>query len=339
MLKTAAPAPRVMMDAFGRRIDYVRLSVTDRCDLRCIYCMREDQSFVPRSEVLSYETLETLIDGLIRRGVKTLRITGGEPLVRKDILPFLKRVGARLGNGLEALTLTTNGTQLAGAASALKDAGIQRINVSLDSLDPLVFSRLTRGGDLKSVLKGIETAQNVGLKVKLNTVVLRGENLDSLSELIRFAHDRDMAISLIETMPLDATIGDRTSHFVPLSDVVETLSSFWRLEAQTEETPGPSRYFRILETGGTIGLITPLSHNFCATCNRVRIDAKGRLFMCLGHDDFIDLRPALSHQDPETALDLALQSALAHKPKAHDFRIGGPEPGIIPNRSMSVTGG
>ncbi|MFT3998344.1 MAG: GTP 3',8-cyclase MoaA [Asticcacaulis sp.] len=331
-----------LTDAYDRRISYVRISVTDRCDLRCTYCMSEHQTFLPRRDLLTFEELERLSLFLIASGVERLRITGGEPLVRKGILDFLKRLGREVHEGrLKELTLTTNGTLLKDAAPHLVEAGIRRINVSLDSLDAATFRRITRGGDLRKVLDGIAAAQGAGLKVKLNTVALQQDNRDHLPEMIRFAHERGMDISLIETMPLGEEIMGREDQFVSLRDVMSELCSFWDITPVTDSTGGPSRYYRVAETGGRLGLITPLSHNFCDTCNRVRITCTGQLYTCLGHDDHVDLRTALREDATDATLNAAFNDALRHKPKAHDFFIGqhAPATAYVPRRTMSVTGG
>jgi cyclic pyranopterin phosphate synthase len=332
-----AHVPASLMDGFGRRISYVRLSVTDRCDLRCTYCMNEHQTFMPRADLLSFEEMERLALFLVGRGVERLRITGGEPLVRKGIDAFLVRLGEQgRAAGLKELTLTTNGTLLERAVPALVDAGIRRINVSCDSLDPEVYRRVTRGGDLAKVLAGIDAAQGAGLHVKLNVVALRQDNQAHLPEIIAFAHGRGMDVSLIETMPLGEDIA-RESQFVSLADIMTELNSFWTLVPGTEHTGGPARYYQIAETGGRLGLITPLSHNFCDTCNRVRVTCTGQMYMCLGQDDFVDFRPALKAGD-DAALCEILARALRHKPRAHDFAMGDGQ-GHRPSRTMSLTGG
>jgi len=332
----------VLTDAFRRRISYVRLSVTDRCDLRCTYCMSERQTFLPRRELLSFEELERLSLFLIDHGVERLRITGGEPLVRKGILDFLKRLGRQVHEGrLKELTLTTNATLLRDAAPHLFEAGIRRINVSLDSLDPGVFRRITRGGDLSAVLDGIAAAQGAGLRVRLNVVALQRDNRAELPAIIRFAHERGLDVALIETMPMGEEIGGREDQFVSLQDVLSELRSFWSIAPTGEHTGGPARYYRVAETGGRLGLITPLTHNFCDTCNRVRITCTGRLYMCLGQDDHVDLRAALREDATDSRLSAALDEAMRRKPVAHDFFIGAaaPETAYVPRRTMSVTGG
>ena len=332
-----AHVPVSLTDGFGRRISYVRLSVTDRCDLRCTYCMSEHPAFLPRRDLLSFDEMERLALFLIGQGVDRLRITGGEPLVRKGVEAFLVRLGAQgRAAGLKELTLTTNGTQLKDAVPALVEAGIRRINVSCDSLDPDVFRRITRGGDLSKVMAGIDAAQAAGLEVKLNVVALQQDNRSHIPDLIRFAHERGMDVSLIETMPLGEDIA-RESQFVSLGDLMTDLQSFWTLAPGEERTGGPARYYHIAETGGRLGLITPLSHNFCDTCNRVRVTCTGRMYMCLGQDDFVDFRPALRASD-DVALADVLADAMRHKPKAHDFIIGEGQ-GHRPLRTMSLTGG
>ncbi len=338
-----------LIDGFGRRLSYVRLSVTDRCDLRCTYCMSEQQTFLPRKDLLTWEEMERLSLFLIDSGVERLRITGGEPLVRRGVLDFMARLGEQVHSGrLKELTLTTNGTLLEAAAPRLAEAGVKRINVSCDSLRPDVFKRITRGGDLAKVLGGIEAAQAVGIRVKLNVVALAQDNRAELPDIIAFAHGRGLDVSLIETMPM-GEIADREEQYVSLADVLAELRSFWQVEATDEQTGGPSRYYRVAETGakgigGRLGLITPLSHNFCDTCNRVRITCTGLLYMCLGQDDHVNLRDAVREDTSNTSLRTALAQALAHKPRAHDFYIDQaaglrPDRTYWPARTMSLTGG
>ena len=342
-LSEAMPSTSGLIDGFGRRISYVRLSVTDRCDLRCTYCMSEHQTFLPRADLLNWEEMERLALFLIAQGVERLRITGGEPLVRKGVLDFLVRLGGQApALGLKELTLTTNGTLLEGAVPKLVEAGIRRINVSCDSLKPDVYRRVTRGGDLAKVLSGIEAAQAAGIRVKLNVVALQQDNRAELPDIIAFAHARGMDVSLIETMPLGEDFV-REPQFVSLGAVREDLAAFWTLTPLTDTTGGPSRYLRVEETGGRLGLITPLSHNFCDTCNRVRVTCTGKMFMCLGQDDSVDFSPALRAGD-EIALAETLADALRHKPKAHDFFIAAdgvtePQKQHRPSRTMSLTGG
>ncbi len=334
-----------LIDGFGRRLSYVRLSVTDRCDLRCTYCMSAQQTFLPRKDLLSFEEMERLSLFLIDSGVERLRITGGEPLVRKGVLDFIQKLGEQVHNGrLKELTLTTNGTLLEGAAPVLAEAGIRRINVSCDSLKPDVYRRITRGGDLNKVLAGIEAAQAHGVHIKLNVVALAEDNRAEIPDIIRFAHDRGIDVSLIETMPLGDEISGREAQFVSLKDVLADLRSFWRVEGVSDTTGGPARYYRVAETGGKLGLITPLSHNFCDTCNRVRITCTGQLYMCLGQDDQVDLRRPLREDATDAGLQAALAEALLHKPKAHDFFIAEtdlpqPQRSHVPARTMSLTGG
>lgn len=349
MSEPRTPLPAPLIDGFGRRLSYVRLSVTDRCDLRCTYCMSEHQTFLPRKDLLSFEEMERLSLFLIGAGVERLRITGGEPLVRKGVLDFLRRLGRQVHEGrLRELTLTTNGTLLEAAVPALVESGIRRINVSCDSLKPDVFRRITRGGDLGRVLSGIEAAQAAGLKIKLNVVALQNDNRSEIPDIIAFAHGRGMDVSLIETMPMGDGIAmeGREAQFVSLTRLMDDLRAFWQLTPVSDATGGPSRYFRVEETGGRLGLITPLSHNFCDSCNRVRITCTGRLYMCLGQDDHVDLAAALREDRSDNSLKAALTAALQMKPKAHDFFIasealGEAAPARVhrPARTMSLTGG
>ncbi|MEO0884297.1 MAG: GTP 3',8-cyclase MoaA, partial [Pseudomonadota bacterium] len=283
------------MDTFGRQVTYLRLSVTDRCDLRCSYCMSEKMTFLPKKDLLTLEELEIIAGAFIARGVTKIRITGGEPLVRRDILQLVERLGSRLGDDLEELTLTTNATMLSYSAETLARAGVKRINVSLDTLDPQKFEEITRRGRLPQVLAGIEAAQMAGLKVKLNTVALKHQNLDEISAMVAWAHSRGMDMTLIEVMPLGETGEDRVDQYVPLPAVREHLEQNWTLSDLPREDAngGPSTYVRIKETGGKLGFITPLTNNFCAGCNRVRVTCTGRIYMCLGQDDHIDLRTTL----------------------------------------------
>ena len=332
-----ALVPASLIDGFGRRLSYVRLSVTDRCDLRCTYCMSEHQTFLPRSDLLSFDEMERLALFLVSSGVERLRITGGEPLVRKGIDDFLVRLGGSgRAAGLKELTLTTNGTLLERSVPALVAAGIRRVNVSCDSLDADTYRRITRGGDLGKVLGGIKAAQAAGLRIKLNVVALQQDNRAEIPALIAYAHARGMDVSLIETMPLGEDIA-REGQFLSLTEVMGELRSFWTLAPVAERTGGPARYYDVAETGGRLGLITPLSHNFCDTCNRVRVTCTGQMFMCLGQDDCVDFRPALRAGD-DAALGDILAEALRHKPKAHDFAIGA-RTGHRPSRTMSLTGG
>lgn len=331
-----------LTDTFGRRVSYLRLSVTDRCDLRCTYCMAEQMTFLPKKELLSLEELEQIADAFIRRGVTKIRITGGEPLVRRDIGDLFDRLGRRLGNGLEELTLTTNATLLTLQAARLYAAGVRRVNISLDTLNPETFKAITRRGDLAQTLAGIAAAKGAGLKVKINTVALKNQNAEEIPAMISWAHDQGFDITLIEVMPLGLTGEDRYDQYVPLFEIRDRLEQQWTL---TEENArfadaGPSRYVRVAQTGGRLGFITPLTNNFCAGCNRVRVTCTGRIYMCLGQDDHVDLRAALREaSNPEMALDAALSRALLGKPEKHAFGIRARAESPALPRHMSVTGG
>lgn len=333
------PRVRPLIDPFGRVIDYLRVSVTDRCDLRCTYCMAETMQFLPRPDVLSLEELDRLCSAFIGQGVRRLRLTGGEPLVRRDFMLLVKSLSRHLQSGaLDELTLTTNATQLAKYADELAANGIKRINVSLDSLDPATFAKITRRDKLADVLEGIGAAQAAGIQIKINTVALKQDNQAELPDLITWAHAQGHDIALIETMPLGDVEGDRTDQYLSLRDVRQNLESFWTLQDLPDRTGGPARYVRVEDTGGRLGFITPLSHNFCETCNRVRVTCTGQLFMCLGQDDNADLRAPLRASRDDDALNAAIAEAVTRKPKAHDFA---PErlsrPALV--RHMSVTGG
>jgi cyclic pyranopterin phosphate synthase len=328
-----------MIDPFGRHITYLRVSVTDRCDFRCVYCMAEHQTFLPKKDLLTLEELERLCGAFIAKGVKRLRITGGEPLVRKDVMRLIERLGARLGRGLEELTLTTNGSQLARYASALKDAGVRRINVSLDTLDPDKFRRITRWGDLKDVLAGIDAAQAAGLGVKLNTVALKDMNRGEIPDMLEWAHGRGIDITLIETMPMGETGADRVEQYLPLSLVRADLARRYTLDDIDYRTGGPARYVHVAETGGRLGFITPLTHNFCESCNRVRVTCTGTLYMCLGQDEDADLRSPLRASSDDALLLDAIDRAIARKPKGHDFIIDRRHGAPALARPMSLTGG
>jgi len=327
-----------MQDAFGRSITYLRVSVTDRCDFRCVYCMSEHMSFLPKEEVLSLEELERLCLAFVARGVERLRITGGEPLVRKNVMQLFERLGAKIGTtALKEITLTTNASQLARHAGALAQAGVKRVNISLDTLDAAKFREITRWGELSKVLAGIDAAEEAGLKIKINTVALRGFNDAEIPQLMRWAHGRGFDLTLIETMPLGETGEARTERYLPLSLVRGQLEREFTLTPSPFRTGGPARYYQVAETGGRLGLITPLTHNFCESCNRVRLTCTGQLFMCLGQEDSADLRTALRAGD--AALDAAIASAIARKPRGHDFVIDRRrrEPALA--RPMSMTGG
>tara|TARA_R110000824_G_scaffold118105_1_gene270299 strand:- start:19959 stop:20996 length:1038 start_codon:yes stop_codon:yes gene_type:complete len=329
-----------MIDPFGRAVTYLRVSVTDRCDFRCTYCMSEHMTFLPKPEILSLEELDKVCSTFIAKGVRKLRLTGGEPLVRRDVMTLIRNLGRHLDSGaLDELTLTTNGSQLTRYADELFAAGIRRINVSLDTLDETNFARITRWGRLPQVLQGIAAAQKAGLKVKINTVALKDENETEIPSLIEWAHGEGHDITLIETMPLGDIDGDRTNQYLPLSRVRETLESRWTLSDLPERTGGPARYVAVKETGGKLGFITPLTHNFCESCNRVRLTCTGTLFMCLGQDDAADLRAALRSDTSGQRLNDAIDEAIGRKPKGHDFIIerAGAKPAVA--RHMSTTGG
>ena len=331
---------RVLVDPFGRHVDYLRVSVTDRCDLRCVYCMPANQKFVPKAEVLTLEQLDTLCSTFVGLGVRKLRLSGGEPLLRRGFMDLVRRLSRHLESGaLEELTLTTNGTRLAEHARALNAAGVKRVNVSIDSLDPATFAKLTRGGDLERVLRGIETGLEAGLRIKLNIVALAGENEAELPALIAWAHARGMQASLIETMPLGEIEQDRTDQYLPLTKVRAALSERWTLEPIGERSCGPARYVRVAETGGKLGFITPLTDNFCASCNRVRLTATGILYLCLGQDDSADLRTPLRDGASASDLEDIIVAAIARKPEKHDFLIQdrGARPALV--RPMARTGG
>jgi cyclic pyranopterin phosphate synthase len=331
---------RGLVDPFGRTVDYVRVSVTDRCNLRCTYCMSEQMKFLPKAELLSLEELDRVCTAFVRRGVRHLRLTGGEPLMRRGFMELVRSLARHLDSGaLDELTLTTNGVRLREFARDLKDAGVRRINVSLDSLDRATFARIARADCLAQVLDGIAAAQDAGLKIKINTVALKRDNRHDLPGIIRWAHDCGMDITLIETMPLGAVDEDRTDQFLSLTAVRRELESYWTLTDLADRTGGPARYVRVAETGGKLGFITPLTHNFCESCRRVRVTCTGTLFMCLGQEGSEDLRGPLRASPNDALLDAAINRAVAAKPKAHDFHL--PVPGAAPalGRHMSVTGG
>ncbi len=332
-------APTVpLVDRFGRHITYLRVSVTDRCDFRCTYCMAEDMQFLPKRDILSFEEIDTIVTAFVARGVKKVRLTGGEPLVRRDIMALLERIGGYLGAGLEELTLTTNGSQLRRHAAGLARAGVKRINVSLDTLDQQRFADITRRGRMGDVLDGIDAAAAAGLKIKINMVALRGINDDEIEPMIRWAHGRGFGLTLIEGMPLGEVGIDRVESYLPLKQVREDLKSRFTLERADHRTGGPARYDWVKETNGLLGFITPMSHNFCESCNRVRLTATGQLYLCLGQEDMVDLRTVLREGGPET-LDAALDRAMMIKPKGHDFVLDRTHAGPALERHMSVTGG
>jgi GTP 3',8-cyclase len=330
----------VLVDPFGRAISYLRVSVTDRCDFRCVYCMAENMSFLPKAEVLSLEELDRVCSAFIARGVKKLRLTGGEPLVRRNVMTLVESLSRHLNTGaLDELTLTTNGSQLAKYAAELKAHGMRRINVSLDTLDADKFRAITRWGDLKEVLAGIDAAQAAGLKIKINTVALRDVNDCELPALIEWAHGRGMEITLIEVMPLGEIGEGRLDQYLPLSLIRARLSERYSLEDLDYRTGGPARYVRVAETGGRLGLITPLTHNFCESCNRVRVTCTGTLYMCLGQEDAADLRKPLRASEGNDLLHAAIEEAISRKPKGHDFIIDRRHKRPALARHMSVTGG
>ncbi len=337
----AGPAStQPLVDPFGRGIEYLRVSVTDRCDFRCVYCMSEHMTFLPKKDLLSLEELDRLCSAFVRHGVKKLRITGGEPLVRKNIMWLFERLGRHLESGaLEELTLTTNASQLAKYAPGLKAAGVRRINVSLDTLKPDKFKAITRWGELQPVLDGIAAAEQAGIAIKINAVALKGFNEDEIDDLIRFAHGRGADLTLIETMPMGDVEGDRTDQYLPLSIVRARLLDTFTLEDIPYRTGGPARYVTVKETGGRLGFITPMTHNFCESCNRVRLTCTGMLYMCLGRDDDADLRKPLRASSDDALLDQAIIDAIARKPKGHDFVIDRRTKRPAVARHMSVTGG
>ena len=330
----------VLVDTFGRHITYLRVSVTDRCDLRCVYCMSEHMTFLPRKDLLTLEELDRVASAFIDKGVRKIRLTGGEPLVRRGITGLIRSLSRHLASGaLEELTLTTNGTRLTEFAGELADAGVRRVNVSLDTLDSDKYRAITRGGDLATVLRGIAAARAVGIGIKINVVALREANEFEIPGLVSWAHDAGHDITLIETMPLGDIETDRTEQYLPLSVVRGRLAERWTLEDLPLRTGGPARYVRVKETGGRLGFITPLTHNFCESCNRVRLTCTGTLYMCLGQKDAADLREPLRRTASDAELSAAIDEAIRRKPRGHDFVIErrGQEPALA--RHMSVTGG
>ncbi len=330
-----------MIDPFGRSITYLRVSVTDRCDLRCVYCMAEDMAFLPKRDLLTLEELDRVCAAFIRLGTNKIRITGGEPLVRRDVMTLFRSLGARLGEGgLKELVVTTNGTQLAKLAEGLCEAGVRRINVSLDTLDPDKFSRITRWGKIGATLDGIFAARAAGMAIKINAVAMKGVNEDEFDSLIAWCGDHGFDLCLIETMPMGDITGDRTEQYLPLSIVRSRLRRRWTLEETDYRTGGPARYFNVVETGRRVGFITPMTHNFCESCNRVRLTCTGTLFMCLGQDDAAEFRSLL--RDPsvdDAGLAQAIRDAIARKPKGHDFVIDRRRNRPAVARHMSLTGG
>jgi GTP 3',8-cyclase len=329
-----------MIDPFGRVVTYLRVSVTDRCDLRCVYCMSEHMTFLPKRDLLTLEELNRLCSVFIAKGVRKLRITGGEPLVRKNILWLFEALSRHLSSGaLDELTLTTNGTQLAKYAQRLREIGVARVNISLDTLRPDRFRAITRWGDMAQVIGGIEAAERADLKVKLNAVALKGVNEDEIEDLVHFAHGRGADLTLIETMPLGEIDANRTDQYLPLSIVRARLMDRFTLVDIPYRTGGPARYVTVKETGGRIGFITPMTHNFCESCNRVRLTCTGTLYMCLGQEDAADLRTPLRSSADDTVIASAIDAAIDRKPKGHDFIIDRRTKRPAVARHMSVTGG
>jgi cyclic pyranopterin phosphate synthase len=326
-----------LMDSFGRRISYLRLSVTDRCDFRCRYCMAEEMQFLPRAELLTLDEMALIGERMIARGIRKIRLTGGEPLSRRGVTDLAARLGAHLGTGLDELTLTTNGNRLADHAGALANAGVRRINVSLDTRDPERFRHITRWGELDRVMTGIRAAKAAGIAIKINMVALKGLNEDEIASMLIWCGQEGHDLTLIETMPLGVVDEDRTDRYLPLDAVRTMLEARFTLLPSVHRTGGPARYFEVAETGGKIGLITPMTSNFCEGCNRIRLAADGRLFLCLGHDDRVDLRTAFREGGLD-GVDAALDAGMTQKPLRHHFRIG---KDLVPDvtRHMSVTGG
>ncbi|MDC9823895.1 GTP 3',8-cyclase MoaA [Devosia sp. ZB163] len=331
-------AGRPLVDRYGRQITYLRVSVTDRCDFRCVYCMSEHMTFLPRKDVLSFEEIDTIVNAFVARGVRKVRLTGGEPLVRRDIMELVGQIGGHIGHGLEELTLTTNGSQLRRYADGLVRAGVRRLNVSLDTLDEKRFTEITRRGRIADVLDGIDAADAAGLRIKINMVAMRGFNEDEIEPMMHWAHGRGFGLTLIEGMPLGEVGIDRVDSYLPLKEMRDRLKARYTLEPTGHRTGGPARYDHVAETGGMIGFITPMSHNFCESCNRVRLTATGQLYLCLGQEDMVDLRAAIREGGPE-ALDEALDRAMLIKPKGHDFVLDREHTAPALSRHMSVTGG
>ena len=338
--RDSARGGRPLVDPFARAITYLRVSVTDRCDFRCVYCMSENMSFLPKADLLSLEELDRLCSVFIARGVRKLRLTGGEPLVRRGIMTLFSSLSRHLGTGgLDELTLTTNGSQLPKYAAELVNYGVKRINVSLDTLDPDKFRAITRWGELDKVLAGIDAAQAAGLRIKINAVALKGVNEDELPDLVRWAHGRGMDITLIEVMPLGDVGEGRLDQYLPLSIVRARLAERFTMDEIDYRTGGPARYVRVAETGGRLGFITPLTHNFCESCNRVRLTCTGTLYMCLGQEDAADLRTPLRASEGNAMVEAAIEDAISRKPKGHDFVIDRRHRRPALARHMSVTGG
>ncbi len=338
----ARPGPNTRLkDPFGRFVTYVRVSVTDRCDFRCVYCMAEDMTFLPKSDLLTLEELDRVCSAFVRHGTRKLRITGGEPLVRRNIMTLFRGLSRHLHTGaLDELTLTTNGSQLAQCADALHDCGVRRINVSIDTLDPDRFRAITRIGDLSKVMAGLAAAKRAGLRIKINTVALKDINEAELSSILAWCGDQGFDMTIIEVMPMGDIGGeDRLDQYLPLTTVRRNLAEHWTLNDIDYRSGGPARYVRVGETGRKLGFITPLTHNFCESCNRVRLTCTGTLYMCLGQDDAADLRAAIRASADDALLDEAIRAAIARKPKGHDFVIERGRHAPAVNRHMSVTGG
>ncbi len=329
-----------MIDPFGRAITYLRVSVTDRCDFRCVYCMAEDMTFLPKKDILSLEELDRVCSAFVRQGVKKLRMTGGEPLVRRDIMKLFRALSRHLDSGaLEELTLTTNGSQLGRFAHELADCGVKRVNVSLDTLDPDKFQAITRWGKLDKVMEGLAAAKDAGLQVKINAVALKGVNDDEVDKLVAWCGDEGYDLTFIEVMPMGEIGEQRVDQYWPLSMLRAQLAEKWTLDEIDYRTGGPARYLRVKETGGRLGFITPMTHNFCESCNRVRLTCTGTLYMCLGQEDAADLRAPLRQSDSDELLDTAIHEAISRKPKGHDFIIDRRRKQPAVSRHMSVTGG
>ena len=340
ILNPTPPArSKTLVDTYGRQVSYLRVSVTDRCDFRCTYCMGENMKFLPKRDVLSFEEIDAIVGVFVSRGVRKIRLTGGEPLVRRNIMDLIGSLSRHLhANTLDEITLTTNGSQLPKYASRLKELGVRRVNVSLDTLDAERFAKITRRGRIEQVLDGITAAQSEGLRIKINMVALRGVNDDEVVPMLEWAHGMGYDLTLIEGMPLGEVGLDRVDSYLPLVEVRDRLAKIFTLDRLQARTGGPARYFSVKETGGKLGFITPMSHNFCESCNRVRLTCTGKLYLCLGQDDHVDLRTAL-REGGENGLNEVLDHAMIIKPKGHDFILDRAHPAAAVVRHMSVTGG
>jgi cyclic pyranopterin phosphate synthase len=329
-----------LVDPFGRHVNYIRVSVTDRCDFRCVYCMAEDMDFLPKRDLLTLEELDRLCSAFVARGTRKIRLTGGEPLVRRNVMGLIRSLSRHLDSGaLEELTLTTNGSQLAKYAAELAACGVRRINVSMDSLDADKFRTITRWGNLEQVMRGLDAAQSAGMAIKINMVALKGVNDHEIPAMIEWAHGRGMDLTMIEVMPLGEIGAERIDQYVPLNKVRADLMDRYTLTDLAFKTSGPARYVKVEETGGRLGFITPMTHNFCESCNRVRVTCTGTLYMCLGQEDAADLRAALRASDADDLLNETITAAIARKPKGHDFIIDRDRDRPAVGRHMSVTGG